>query len=426
MSFSLEQEDIMVNLFSQIDPWKELSGHCALEVLCAPKTWGDSLRPSSIEVPQNLEGIVTYLQRNVVGHPWANHLVLLAAVLYSQHLQYKSVFGTLSRLHRGFSDLFAALSLRSMADWDVDRHMTLYLGVHLLNEHTSSQRANFWRCYVSSSVHLKRWLTGLPAEQQAQYLPYILPYPHDSRELARLSGGTQVTLDQQEKRKADTDALMPFYMDLRTQAHLRYNLLVRIRKTYRKAIQAVESGKADLPLEIEMREGGKERLIFRLWDRRTFVLEHPTLFSQATKWDARNRRRAYTPTKNAYLLEFVRAEALDGSSPVAGLWFLELLEHRVLGEIIGSGSPEEVEAKQTWLRAQGYAEDEGEQAEPFQPETSGLLLPPKVSGDGPTIRPRLQPRTKLPPFIGRRVSFPKGIGRQNRITLMTNTSAYCR
>jgi hypothetical protein len=137
--------------------------------------------------------------------------------------------------------------------------------------------------------------------------------------------------------------LMPFYADLRTQAHLRYNLLLRLRKAYHKAIKAVEQGKAVLPFEFEMREGGNERLkrpptellVFKLWDRRTLVLAHakerPPRFSQNTVCEARNGKGTFSPEHNSYLLEFVRAESLDGMSPVVGLWFLELLERDVLG-----------------------------------------------------------------------------------------------
>src|SRR6266566_7037228 len=280
MPFSLAQEGTLMTSSRQTDPWQKLTEHCTAEVLCAPKTWGDPLRSPVMDMPQNLEGLVSYVLRNVVGHPWCDHLTLLAAVLYSQNVQYRTVQISLGALHPGFTDLFPALGLKSITDWDVDKHLSLYLSGQVLDTHTVTQRVSFWKQYQTGSRHLKRWLIGLPPELQALYYPYVLPYPSDPYELTQLSGSAQVRLEQQEKRKADTDALMPVYTDLRTQAHLRYNLLVRVRKAYHKAIKAVESGQAVLPFEFEMREGGNtqrphtERLIFRLWDRRTFVLEH--------------------------------------------------------------------------------------------------------------------------------------------------------
>ncbi len=353
-----------------------------------------------MDMPQNLQGIINYVQNNLVNHAWCDHLVLLAAVLYSQNLQYRTIYDTLSILHCGLTDLFIECKLQSMADWEVDKHLSLYLSGQVLTAHTAGQRASFWKRYHLASRHLKRWLASLPVEQQTLYHPFVLPYPDDPHELAQLSGGRQVVYEQQEKRKAETDAIMPFFADLRTQAHLRYNLLVRLGKAYHKAIKAVQQGKAVLPFEFEMREGGNERkqqpaterLVFKLWDRRTFVLEHvketPKLFSQRTIRDARNRKEGFAPERNSYLLEFVRAEALDGKSPVVGLWFLELLERQVLGKGPQQGTQEEVEEKQAWLRSQGYGDEENEDEliDPFRCDVSGVLLPSKSSGDGDFVK----------------------------------------
>jgi hypothetical protein len=127
-----------------IDPWQELVDHCVPEVFGAPKTWGDPLRPPSMEVPRGLESNVAYLKRNVVGHLWVNHMVLLVSVLFSHNLQYKTVLEHLGVIHRGFTNLFAAFHLRTMADWNVDVHLTLYLKGETLETHSSHQRWAFW------------------------------------------------------------------------------------------------------------------------------------------------------------------------------------------------------------------------------------------------------------------------------------------
>ena len=369
------------------DPWKELTGQCAAEVLSAPKTWGDPLRSPHMTMPQNLQGIVGYVRRNLIGKPWCDHLVLLAAILFSQNIQYRTIETDLCSLHSGFTDFFSGLGLQSMADWHVDTHLPLYLDGHIIETHTPAQRNTFWKRYQTASRHVKRWLSSLPTEQQKLYHIYALPYPDDPHELTRASGDRHIRYEQQEKRKADTDALMPFYMDLRTQAHLRYNMLVRLRKTYYKAITMVEQGKALLPFEFELREGGNERLsqppteriTFRLWDRRTFVLDHQTAFSKHVLWDAKKERHAYSSKQNSYLLEYVHAESLDGKSPVVGLWFMELLEHDVLGDVAW-GPQEEVAKKQAWLKAQGYGEDGDEMIFPFAPHTPEILVPSLRSG----------------------------------------------
>ncbi len=379
--------------FSQpIDPWRELSGFCSPVILSAPKTWGDSLRSQEMEMPQGLADNAQYLRNNLITSPWRDHLVLLTAVFYSQKLQYKSVLTHLSTLHRGFTALFPALGLQSMAEWQTDTHLFRYLSGQILANHTDMQRVRFWASYQGGSRHLKRWLASLPGEQQELYRPYVLPWPSDPQELTLLSNRRQVTEAQQEKRKEDTDALMPFYTDLRTQAHLRYNFLLRLRKAYRKAIQAVEQGSATLPLVFELREGGNERkaqpptecLTFKLWDRRSFVLEHskenPHLFSSGTQSTARNGERTFAPGKNTYHLEFVSVQSLDGTDQAPSLWFLELVQRDVLGEI-SRGNEEAVAAKRAWLKEQGYGDDNDESFEPFFAPTPGIISPSKSSGD---------------------------------------------
>src|SRR6266567_6682444 len=91
------------NSLQETDPWQKLKGHCADEVLYAPKTWGDPLRPASMKMPQGLESTVTYLLNNVVGKPWTDTLVLLTAVQFSRNIQYKSIYTVDLNLNRGFA-----------------------------------------------------------------------------------------------------------------------------------------------------------------------------------------------------------------------------------------------------------------------------------------------------------------------------------
>lgn len=379
---------------SPTDPWQKLTGLCDLLVLHAPKTWGDLSYASRMEMPQGLDATVSYIRNNLVDRLWRNHLILLTAVLYSQNLQYKTVMQYLCRLHPSFDRLFAALGLSSMTQWNADEYLTQYLSSQVLVQDSAQLRIAFWHFYQAGSRHLKRWITNLPLEEQEKYRPFVLPYPADPHELTRLCNARKTHYERQEKRKEETDAIMPFYAQLRTHAHLRYNLLTRLRKAYRKAIKAVEDGKLPLPFEFEMREGSDgrepcqptERLLFKLWDRRSFVLEHtkehPHLFSRITVRDAKKGKDSFSPAKNSYFLEFVRAEPLGETGPVVGLWFQELLERNVLGTL--SGSPEEMEKKQQWLQAQGYVEEEKKKgiSAPFRAPTPGILTPTLTSGDG--------------------------------------------
>ena len=119
MHFSLAQEGTLMTSSQQTDPWQKLAEHCASEVLCAPKTWGDPLRSLVIDMPQHLEGLVSYVLRNIVGYPWCDHLALLAAVLYSQNVQYRTVQISLGALHRAslISSLLSIYSRWQIGTW---------------------------------------------------------------------------------------------------------------------------------------------------------------------------------------------------------------------------------------------------------------------------------------------------------------------
>ena len=44
----------------QTDPWQELNGYCAPDVIRAPKTWGDPLSSMLMDSPQNIQAVVGY------------------------------------------------------------------------------------------------------------------------------------------------------------------------------------------------------------------------------------------------------------------------------------------------------------------------------------------------------------------------------
>ncbi len=76
----------------------------------------------------------------------------------------------------------------------------------------------------------------------------------------------------------------------------------------------------------------------------------------------------------------ISVERLDGNAPPEGFWFTDLLKQGVLGKKVRVGTPEEIAAKQTWLRAWGYGEDDSsEPAAPFDVRHPGLLTWPDAS-----------------------------------------------
>ena len=141
-------------------PWQRLAGKIAPEVLQAPKTAGDPLTPG--DWPDVHARVVGYLERTIVGTPWADHLSLGAAVLTARRCDVATVRYRIQEVHAGFQRLFPALGLTTMADWQAERHLRAYLTAEVLPHDRLGLRHTFWKSYSSATRHLARWLAALP------------------------------------------------------------------------------------------------------------------------------------------------------------------------------------------------------------------------------------------------------------------------
>jgi hypothetical protein len=118
----------------------------------------------------------------------------------------------------------------------------------------------------------------------------------------------------------------------------------------------------------------QERLWFRVWDRRSFVLACSDSYSPNTVRTARREVGSFSDDLNHTFLEFVKAERLFGDAPPAGFWFEDLFRLGVLGLNPNVGSRDQVKSKQAWLKSWGYG------STPFFAEVSGLLTWPVTQG----------------------------------------------
>ena len=196
-----------------------------------------------------------------------------------------------------------------------------------------------------------------------------------------MSQEREITQQQQAHRKAETEAVIPQFATLRAEAHFRFNRLARLRQAYQQAVSQVLPDCSNLPIEFSYEEGEPpaERLIFKLWDRRSFLLapEHEASYVASTRKLAQRGQLQFSDERNELFLEFVKAEQLEGETPPEGWWFIELLKLRVLGSKACKGEEQVVAAKQAWLRQWGYGDEHlGERTAPFSTEVPGLLAWP--------------------------------------------------
>jgi integrase len=352
----------------QIDAWFRLAGKISPLILQAPKTGADPLG----NWDKVHDRLVRYLERNVISKPWANHLALATAVLAAHKIDVHTINGLLISQHARWTALFPVLGLQTPADWTVD-HMKQYLEGDVLTTDRKAVRIAFWRSYQNLCSHTNRWLKSLPIAEQEAYRAFLLP-DLDPRELEGLISDKELKERQRQKRKAETDALVPHFMDIRAQAHLRFNKIKRLREAWFQALQAIIKHNHRFPFEFSYEEA-HERLYFIVWDRRSFALAHQKLYNSSTIQKAVKGIGSYGDEVNRPFLQFVRAERLHDTAPVEGFWFEEMLRVGVIGQAGQRLLNAELSQKrQDWLKAWGYGDGDGtERSAPFRVSRAGIL-----------------------------------------------------
>ncbi|MEP0868821.1 hypothetical protein NDA01_03295 [Trichocoleus desertorum AS-A10] len=353
----------------QTDAWQRLAGKISPLILQAPKTGGD---------PQGKwtkvhDKLVCYLERNALGKPWADHLALITAVMMAHHLQVNTILSVLRSLNSRWGKLFPALELQTLADWDGKKHMRMYLEVEVLPEDSQVTRVGFWSNYVTAVNHTHRWLKSLPEPIRENYRPFILPYI-DSREVEGLISDKEIQERQRQKRKSETDALMPHFLQVRAQGHLRYNKMSRLLSCWFQALQTIVEQNLPFPFSFFCEEG-QERLHFKVWDRRSFVIAHASDYCESTVKKARQGVGAFVDERNRPFLEFVKAERLSDDAPPEGFWFEDMLRVGVIGQAGQRLFNQELaEKRQSWLRNWGYGEEDSDKrSAPFKVSVSEVL-----------------------------------------------------
>jgi hypothetical protein len=254
------------------------------------------------------------------------------------------------------------------------------LKADILPDDSQAVRQRFWVTYTSASKLMSQWLRGLPQDQTVIYQQFTLP-PLSRFLVEGLTRNKEVTQRQQQIRKAETDAVVPRFWEIRAEAHFRFNRVARLQRAYQDALRTLNT-ETHFPVVFSYEEGGdrekdlpaQERLWFRIWDRRSFVLAHADAYSYGPVNAARRGVGTFADDVNHIFLEFVRAKRLYGDAPAEGFWFNDLFRRGVLGLNPFVGSAEEVKAKQAWLASWGYG------STPFFAEVAGLLTWPVADG----------------------------------------------
>src|SRR5258708_18746648 len=241
--------------------WQQLEGNVTPEVLFAPKTDAASTSTWQFIHPR----MVRYLLRNVVGKLWMDQLTLVAAVLSAHLRDVQTVHLTIRSLHARFSAIFPSLGLETVDAWKPDLHLPSYLRGEIIPTDSQTTRQLFLKRYTSATKQVCNWLDTLPEAEKQSYRRFVLPLVNPLL-IETVSKQKEVKQQQQEHRKAETEAVVPQFAALRAEAHFRYNRLMRLRRAYQQALEQVLPDHANLPLEFSYDEGDPpvERFHFKL------------------------------------------------------------------------------------------------------------------------------------------------------------------
>ncbi len=116
--------------------------------------------------------VLDYMERELCGTIWTDHLVCIAAVLLLRSYPQPTVLSMLMILHQGFTVLYHVSVYESLNDWEP------MVEVELLTACTDNankrSRERFWWCYVISLMVVDLWHEQLAAKQQRIYRHFLL------------------------------------------------------------------------------------------------------------------------------------------------------------------------------------------------------------------------------------------------------------
>jgi len=277
-----------------------------------------------------------YLIHTVGNSPWATHVALAAGVWRTRRLRHGIT--EIHRLLRFLWENCGVTEIGQLADPAVwEEFLVRASEKHL----TSAAVAAMFKAYATLvDNHEREYVQRLSAHERARIQPYLLPPPP-----ARFSfkHGLRATADAEsaQRRKEQSDVLVPLYPVLIALVQLRYQMARRFVDAFRAACATVDAKQSLLPYTFSYEEtfpdlnreactvsqvqlaGRRVTLRWTLWDRRTWVLAHADAYSRLVRESAQFGTHSCSDAHNQRFLEFMGpADDL--------LWFGELVEQNLI------------------------------------------------------------------------------------------------
>src|SRR5260370_1541956 len=173
---------------------------------------------------------------------------------------------------------------------------------------TTAKLANSYASIVSG--HFPRYLQRLTSADRQRMQQYTLPpLPPDFQK--KMFPNKRIRAQQQIKRKAQSDILVPLYPVLRQLVRFRKQLAERTLLAIREARCKVEAGETTLPYHFQHHDaipkanryttsisevqilGRQVTMHFTLWDKPTWVAHHRDRYASTVRSHASTNHRSY-------------------------------------------------------------------------------------------------------------------------------------
>lgn len=273
--------------------------------------------------------VIRYLVRTVKAGPDRELLAVAAAVLINNLGPY-TVKTFVSGLHTLLGQLRRTCGVTDLSQLS-NRKVWESFVTTVPNSSARNQHLLIYSSFTS--LHWPDYWEHLDPQERLQMQTYVPP-PLPPRFIKKFAQIEVVKLAGQERRKEETEILVPLYPILAALVLLRKKLAERLRDAFRLASQQVTAGKATFPYPFAYEEtlpvinrdartvsgirleGRQVTLNFVLWDRRSWEAAHPDRFI--------DQEPEVSDHDNSLLFIQFLGPAEDL------LWFGKIIKHRLL------------------------------------------------------------------------------------------------
>lgn len=359
--------------FSKLSWYQQLNGKIADDILLLRIGQGSPLWEAVDSRSIN------YLVKNGLGHSWTNFLALNIIIRTHMKLDHYSTYKVTMVLNKRLKELFEHFHISKVEDWIPDDHLLQYAEKKIFVNHSSPMRSDFLMSYSNSVSHINHWIfTNFDDQYETILRQYNLPKLN-----FEIRGRFPLFRETIEKRvqarKSETEAIVPYFPQIRGEAHLRWNKLNRLRNKYHEVLRTIKPGTA-LPIEFSYYDvkgndkAYKEKFYCRIWDNKSLI-SHFSLGSPEETSLLTN-----TNSENTYHLEFIKAERITGETRqiVDGLFFIDLIKSGALGFSKSKNHNENASKVREYLINIGYGSKEKTGSYPA-PFNAPLLYPGAIA-----------------------------------------------